>query len=255
MSRTRVRSRAVRLPAFPRDFFSRPQNSVCSSGVRLVRTRSRPFWASQRVTVQTVFQETRRQIQGAALRAIQMGMDVRYPRDRRSLRRSHRTARTLGDDRRLACAGDRRLGPVLPPLSAAVTGPRGRWVTIAVWLALGIGGWPCRSHIGDVTAAGQTSFLPKGAESAQALQALSGPTDKRGQGAHEEVPAMVVFDRAGGLTKDDFEAIGRIGERLNALKITGATPIVDPFAASTGRPLGAVARYVKGIGPVSRDGE
>lgn len=145
---------------------------------------------------------------------------------------------------------------MIASLAAAVTGRRGRWVTIAVWVALAVGGYVCRSHIGDVTAAGQSSFLPKGAESTEALQALSGPAGKSGQGAtNEEVPAMVVFDRPGGLTRDDFEAIGRIGAELNALKITGATPIVDPFSAGTGRSLGRVARYVKGIGPVSRDGE
>ena len=60
-------------------------------------------------------------------------------------------------------------------LAAAVTGPRGRWVTIA---RLGrdrrrrlLG----RSHIDDVTAAGQSSFLPKDAESTRALEALEPP--------------------------------------------------------------------------------
>ncbi len=143
---------------------------------------------------------------------------------------------------------------MIAALSAAVTGPRGRWVTIAVWLALGIGGWVCRSHISDVTAAGQTSFLPKGAESAQALEVLSGSSGKGG-GGNEEVPAVVVFDRPGGLSGADLNAIGRLGEGLNALKITGATPIVDPFSATTGRPLGQIARYVKGVGPISRDHE
>jgi putative drug exporter of the RND superfamily len=147
---------------------------------------------------------------------------------------------------------------VIAAFAAAVTGPRGRWVTIAAWVALAVGGYVCRSHIGDVTAAGQASFLPKGAESTEALRALSG--SGKGQGEHgtvgnEEVPAVVVFDRPGGLTAGDFRAIGRIGEGLNGLKITGATPIVDPFSADTGRPLGSIARYVKGIGPVSRDGE
>ena len=148
-----------------------------------------------------------------------------------------------------------RLSRTFAHLIAAVTGARGRWVTIAVWVALGIGGWICRSHIGDVAAAGQSAFLPKGAESIRALEVLDGSSAHSGSRGREEVPAVVVFDRPGGLTKDDFTAIGRIGEGLNALRITGATPIVDPFSASTGRPLGAVARYVNGIGPVSRDGE
>jgi RND superfamily putative drug exporter len=144
---------------------------------------------------------------------------------------------------------------VIAALAGAVTGPRGRWVTIAVWLAIGVAGFVGRSHISDVTAAGQTSFLPAGAESARALQALSGPADRRGQGAQEEVPAVVVFDRPGGLTDDDLNAIGKLGAGLNRLRITGATPIIDPFSARTGRPLGEIARYVKGVGPISRDHE
>jgi putative drug exporter of the RND superfamily len=161
-------------------------------------------------------------------------------------------------------------------LAAAVTGPRGRWVTIAVWLALGIGGFAGRSHIGEVTAAGQSSFLPKGAESIRAIEVLDGKAEVEpgagaaaiggapGGGANagagkgggsEEVPAVIVFDRDGGLTHDDLNAIGALGQGLNRLGITGATPIVDPFGAGTGRPLGRIARYAKGVGPISRDGE
>ena len=66
---------------------------------------------------------------------------------------------------------------------------------------------------------------------------------------------MIVFERDGGLTKADLDAIGRIGDGLNRLKIVGATPIVDPFSADTAAPLGEVARVAKGIGPISRDGE
>jgi DNA-binding transcriptional ArsR family regulator len=74
MSLTRVRSRGVRLAGLPRDFFIRDQNSDCSLAVRFCWTRSRPFWASQRVIAQTVFQGTFLQIQGTARRAIQAGM-------------------------------------------------------------------------------------------------------------------------------------------------------------------------------------
>ena len=114
-------------------------------------------------------------------------------------------------------------------VAAAVTGPRGRWVTIAVWVAIGVAGFLARSHIDDVTAAGQTSFLPKNAESTRALDALEAQPQSRARG--EEVPAVIVFERDGGLTEADLDAIGRIGDGLNELKITGATPIIDPFSA------------------------
>ena len=135
-------------------------------------------------------------------------------------------------------------------LAAAVTGPRGRWVTLAAWLALGAAGFLGRARIDDVTAAGQSSFLPADAESTRALDAL-----QHSRSAGEEVPTVIVFQRTGGLTRHDRRAIGRIGDGLNALKITGATPIVDPFSADSTASLGDVARIADGIGPISRDGE
>ena len=177
---------------------------------------------------------------------------------------------------------------MIAAVAGAVTGRRGRWVTIAVWVALGIGGYVGRSHIGEVTAAGQSSFLPKGAESIQAIEALDGATSIGGAASPadagvpatgtgsagaggsafgggvpttaadsdaEEVPAVIVFDREGGLTHDDLNAIGKLGRGLGGLGITGATPIVDPFSARTGRPLGAIADYAHGVGPISKDHE
>jgi putative drug exporter of the RND superfamily len=144
---------------------------------------------------------------------------------------------------------------VIASLAAAVTGPRGRWVTIAAWVALAVGGYVCRSHIGDVSAAGQSSFLPKGAESIRALEVLDGSSAHSGGGGREEVPAVIVFDRADGgrLTPADLNAIGALGRGLNRLQVTGATPIIAPFSAGARRPLGDVARLTHGIGPISRN--
>jgi hypothetical protein len=55
---------------------------------------------------------------------------------------------------------------------AAVTGPRGRWAALGVWILLGIGGYVAHAHLGDVTAAGQASFLPSHSESTRAVAAL-----------------------------------------------------------------------------------
>lgn len=132
----------------------------------------------------------------------------------------------------------------------AVTGRRGRQLVIAVWLAIGVAGFVGRSQIDDVTAAGQSSFLPKNSESTRALDVL-----QHSQHSGEEVPVVIVFNRVGGLTRADLRAIGRIGDGLNRLKITGATPIVDPFSADSEASLGDVARIADGIGPISRDGE
>jgi RND superfamily putative drug exporter len=133
-----------------------------------------------------------------------------------------------------------------------ITGPRGRWVAVAVWLLLGVAGLLAHSHIDDVTAAGQSSFLPGNSESTRALEALQNVS---GQG--EEVPVVIVFERRGGLTKRDLRAIGRIGDGLDRLRLTGATPVLDPFSGAPRyrRDLAAVAGIANGIGPISKDGE
>ncbi|HEY7950189.1 MAG TPA: MMPL family transporter [Solirubrobacterales bacterium] len=135
-------------------------------------------------------------------------------------------------------------------LAAAATGPRGRWVTVGVWVALGLAGLLGRIHIGDVTAAGQSSFLPKNAESTEVLDVLQ--SDFKGG---DDVPVLVVFERNGGLTAADLNAIGRLGQGLDRLGLAGATPVFAPFSGEAKKPLGAVARIAHGIGPVSRDGE
>ncbi len=132
-----------------------------------------------------------------------------------------------------------------------ITGPRGRWVAVAVWLLLGVAGLLAHAHIDDVTAAGQSSFLPADSESTRALAALQDVS----AGGGEEVPVVIVFERRGGLRGADLRAIGRIGDGLGHLRITGATPIVDPFSGEHRNALASVARLAKGIGPVSRDGE
>ena len=134
--------------------------------------------------------------------------------------------------------------------AAAVTGPRGRWVTVGIWVALALAGLLARLHIGDVTAAGQSSFLPANAQSTRALDAL-----QRNFKGGDDVPVLVVFDRPGGLTAADLDAIGGLGEGLERLGLSGATPVFAPFSGETKRQLGDVARIAHGVGPISRDGE
>ena len=138
----------------------------------------------------------------------------------------------------------------LQRLVTSVTGPRGRWVTVGVWLALGAAGLLARTQIGEVTAAGQTSYLPAHSESTRALDALR--QDFKGG---EDVPVLVVFDRKGGLSAKDLNAIGKLGEGLEGLGLSGATPVFAPFSRQARQPLGDVTKIANGVGPISRDGE
>jgi RND superfamily putative drug exporter len=135
-------------------------------------------------------------------------------------------------------------------LAASVTGPRGRWVTIAVWIALGIAGFIGRTQIDDVTAAGQSSYLPAHAESTQVVDLMQ--RDFKGG---NDVPVLVLFERNGGLGAADLNAIGKLGEGLERLGLAGATPVFAPFSKQTKQPLGELTRVARGVGPISRDGE
>jgi len=123
-------------------------------------------------------------------------------------------------------------------------------VTVAVWIALGIAGFVGRTQINDVTAAGQSSYLPAHAESTRVVDLMQ--RDFKGG---NDVPVLIVFERNGGLSKADLDTIGRLGEGLERLGLSGATPVFAPFSGGTRQPLGEVTRVARGVGPISRDGE
>ena len=137
-----------------------------------------------------------------------------------------------------------RMARLLARLVNAVTGPRGRWVTIAVWVVLAGAGVVLHGRLGDVTAAGQSSFLPAHSQSTQVASLLKSKFH-----GGENVPLFVLFDRPSGLTASDRVAIGRIGTRLQRLGLDGATPVFDPVTTA-GKDL-----LPRGLGLVSSDGQ
>ena len=275
MSLTRVRSRAVRLPGLPRDFFSSAQNSDCSLLGQVVPHPVATLLGEPERDRPDRFPGHFLPDPGHGAAGDPSGHDLKVP--------------GRGPPLGFARAGRRPPPPVIAALAAAVTGPRGRWVTIAVWVALGIGGYVARSHIGEVTAAGQSSFLPKGAESIHAIEVLDGATtlaarepDDAASGAGRRRR-----DRGGGRRPDrrrrpdDRRGLQRRrgpgGDRLRPRRRTdarrperdrGARPRARParrhrrdadrrplLRRGPGRPLGEVADYAHGVGPISKDGE
>ena len=139
---------------------------------------------------------------------------------------------------------------VVKRLAAAVTGPRGRWLAIGAWALLGIGGFFAHAHLANVTSAGQSSFLPRKSGSTQVVDTL-----QRNYKGGNDIPVLVVFNREGGLTEGDLNAITGLGRGLERLGLTGAGPVFAPYSADTNGLLGKVATIAKGVGPVSRDRE
>jgi putative drug exporter of the RND superfamily len=137
-----------------------------------------------------------------------------------------------------------RLGALFAQLVNAVTGPRGRWVTIVVWVVLAAVGVVLHGRLGNVTAAGQSSFLPAHSQSTRVVSLLKSKFH-----GGENIPLFVLFDRPSGLTRSDRVAIGRIGQRLQRLGLDGVTPVFDPLTTA-GTDL-----LPRGLGLVSPDGQ
>ncbi|MEI2702236.1 MAG: MMPL family transporter [Baekduia sp.] len=94
-------------------------------------------------------------------------------------------------------------------------GRRAKWAVLGVWLvavlAIGAAGLPTKFE--DIQKNDSASFLPGDAESTKALEATT-----KLQGA-ENVTAVVVYRRDGGLTAADRRAIAADRNELNALKL------------------------------------
>ena len=106
-------------------------------------------------------------------------------------------------------------------------------------------------------AAGQTSFLPANAQSTEVIVDLQ--TEFSGG---DDVPALIVFSRDGGLTKQDKRVIGATSAGLEKLGIPGGGTVFDPLSPEAreltrpGSPAAADVHAAIGKqGPISKDGE
>ena len=83
-------------------------------------------------------------------------------------------------------------------LASLVTGRRGKWVTIALWIVLAFIFAPLGSKLADKADNSTENFLPKDAESTEVVQIL----DKEFPGG-QTVTGLIVYHHPGGLTTAD----------------------------------------------------
>lgn len=94
---------------------------------------------------------------------------------------------------------------------------------MALWAIVALGCVTLESRLDDVTAAGQSTYLPAESESTRALAELGSRF-----GGGEQIPALVVFARRSGLTSADEALIARVRRRINAARLGGATCCSTP---------------------------
>ncbi|MBZ5733219.1 MMPL family transporter [Nocardioides sp. TRM66260-LWL] len=128
----------------------------------------------------------------------------------------------------------------MPPthrVAGRLAGPRSSWAVLAlVLVAVGLL-MPLAGRLTEVQNNEASSFLPATAESTEVANQLSATVDPN------DIPTLVVYERRGGLTAADKQAIEQQAVELG--RIDGVTgPVVTPATAAAA-----------GFGGYSRDGE
>src|SRR3954464_78034 len=118
-------------------------------------------------------------------------------------------------------------------------GRRSKWVVLVVAVLLFGGLAGLSSRFEGVQKNESSSWLPGGAESLKALEAI-----KRFPGG-ELAPAVIVFERRGGLTAADKQRIDGTGEKLNRDRL----PLVLAAQKPVYSPKGAAALIVQPVQP------
>jgi len=125
-----------------------------------------------------------------------------------------------------------------------------RWtlpaLLVAVWLVIGGFGGPLQGKLSEVQKNDNASFLPASAEATEVIELRKRFAEK------ESLPALVVFERVGGLTPEDFTAIGQRAAALADFadlsdRVSPPIPSADREAAQIIVPLKPAGSKTTGI--------
>ncbi|MFD9739006.1 MMPL family transporter [Umezawaea sp. NPDC059074] len=125
-----------------------------------------------------------------------------------------------------------------------------RWtlpaLLVAVWLLVGGVGGPLQGKLSEVQKNDNASFLPAAAEATEVADWQKRFADK------ESLPALVVFERVGGLTEADLKAVVGRGEALSGFDglagdVVGPRPSQDGQAAQVLVPLKPVGSKITSV--------
>jgi putative drug exporter of the RND superfamily len=125
----------------------------------------------------------------------------------------------------------------LRALASIVTGRRGKWAVLGLWIVLFAAMFPLGGKLSDETRDDTTSFLPASAESTDVVRILDDDFP-----AGETTQGLVVYHRNGGLTQADKAKIASDARALADLP-DGELPLTQPpeVPFAPGSPPGLVA--------------
>jgi len=124
-------------------------------------------------------------------------------------------------------------------LAGALTGRTTKWLVLVAWLIVIAVAGTFAQRLSDVQNNEASSWLPSSAESTKALDRLAPFSDPN------DIPTVVVYHRAGGLTSADFAAIAAQAPRIGAVDGVvqrGSAPrVAFPTSVQQGQRLGLVS--------------
>ncbi|WP_035812665.1 MMPL family transporter [Jiangella gansuensis] len=132
-------------------------------------------------------------------------------------------------------ASRRRLGTV-------VCGRRSKWIVVVFWLAVLAAAFPLSAELTGAQENDAASWLPGNAESTQVFE-----VQQEAFQTGEEVPAIIVYERPGGITPDDQAKAAADAERFGTLDaVTGQ--VMGPIPSEDGEALQIIAQVDPGDG-------
>jgi RND superfamily putative drug exporter len=105
-------------------------------------------------------------------------------------------------------------------IAGKLTGRVTKWLVLGFWVLIVVVAGPLAGKLTDVQDNQASSWLPASAESTKALEKLA-PFQNQ-----NDIPTVLVYDKASGLTKADLTAIGRQLDQIQ--QIDGSVPAKAP---------------------------
>src|SRR4051794_21974847 len=127
-------------------------------------------------------------------------------------------------------------------IAGKLTGRVTKWIVLGVWLVLFAVAGMFAAKLTDVQNNEASSWLPASAESTKVLGELSSTVDP------DEIPTLVVYQRASGLTDEDFAAMDDQAAQMAHIDGVTDAGVLSPNAAQQ---QGLPAKLVSDDGQVA----
>ena len=127
-------------------------------------------------------------------------------------------------------------------LAAFVCGRRTKWIVVAFWVAVLVVAYPLSGKLTDAQENDAASWLPGDAESTRVFE-----IQQEAFATGDELPAIVVYERSGGVTDEDVAKATADAQRISELEGV-AGEVIGPLPSEDGEAVQIVAPVDVGDG-------